>query len=135
MRTVSEQRRLNLARPWNPKGRPLRRPPFRLVSRLISAACASARVRLQQADPGALRVADDREPAARIVLRLDHLLGPELERLAVRGIDVIDAEVDLPVIRHARGQAALGLPGAGDILAVELELDVRRLAIAHRRLL
>ena len=63
----------------------------------------------------------------------EHLSRPGVERLAVRRVDVVDGEVDLPVAGYLGRDHGVHLPRAGDALAVELELGVRRLALAHRR--
>src|SRR2546428_10062500 len=67
---------------------------------------------LEKAERCTLRVAEDREPAARKVLRLEHRLGARLRRLVVRSVDVGPREVRPPVAGHLRPDHGGHLPAA-----------------------
>src|SRR3954470_17331779 len=106
------------------KNRRAARPP---VETLLRSALRLA----EQAERRSLGIREDREPASREVLGAEHLSGAEVDRLVVRLVDVVGHEVDLPVGRDLFRHHRVHLHGAGDALAVVLELGVVTLALAH----
>src|SRR5437667_515115 len=84
-----------------------------------------------ECERGSLRVTQDCEASTRIVLRREHLLASKADRLLERGVDVVGLEVHRPVARNFRRDVGWHLEGAGDALAVNLELGVL-LTLAER---
>src|SRR4029453_18340295 len=99
--------------------------PGRIAGPTLTRRC------LEQGEAGAFGGGEDLEASAREVLRFDHRSAAKLDGAAMRGVDVVDGEIDLPVARNVFGHHGVHLPGAGEAFAVHLELGVRRLALPH----